>query len=223
MVSRDLGHFREDYTVAELRRADLDPDPLVQFRRWWDEWTATDRYDAAAAVLATSAADGRPSARYVLCRAFGPDGFHVYTNLASRKGEHLASNPYGALVFGWLEMNRQVRIEGAMEVLDPDVVDAYWASRPRGSRIGAWASDQSRPLKDRDELDRRAAAMAERFGGDASELDEHHPVPRPVDWGGYRLDPDRIEFWQGRPDRLHDRFEYRRAPGEHWRLQRLAP
>lgn len=222
-MSRDLGHFREDYTVSELRRAQLDPDPLLQFRRWWDEWTATDRYDAAAGVLATASAEGRPSARYVLCRGFGPDGFHVYTNLESRKGRELRANPYASLVFGWLEVNRQVRIEGAVEELEPDVVEAYWASRPRGSRIGAWASDQSRPLQDRDELDRRAAAMSERFGGDDPALDAEHPVPRPADWGGFRLVPDRYEFWQGRLDRLHDRFAYERGTDGSWSIGRLAP
>ena len=221
-MSRDLGHFREDYTVDDLRRSDLDNDPLAQFQTWWDHWSAVDRYDAAACVLATASPDGRPSARYVLCRAFGPDGFHVYTNLESRKGRELKANPYGSIVFGWLDVNRQVRIEGAVEELEPDVVDAYWRSRPRGSRIGAWASDQSRVLVDRDELARRAAAMAERFGADPA-LDAEHPVPRPADWGGFRLIPDRYEFWQGRPDRLHDRFVYERGADGSWSIERLAP
>jgi pyridoxamine 5'-phosphate oxidase len=221
-VSRDLGHFREDYTVDELRRSDLADDPLVQFRSWWDHWTATDRYDAAVCVLATATPDGRPSARYVLCRSFGPDGFRIYTNLESRKGRELRANPHAALVFGWLEVNRQVRIEGPVEELGPEVVDAYWRTRPRGSRIGAWASDQSRVLADREELDRRAAAMAERFGDDPS-LDPDHPVPRPVDWGGYRVVPERYEFWQGRPNRLHDRFLYERRADGSWSIDRLAP
>lgn len=208
--------------MSSLRRADLAPDPLVQFRRWWDHWTAVDRYDAAACVLATATTDGRPSARYVLCRSFGADGFHVYTNLESRKGRELRSNPVAALVFGWLEVNRQVRIEGVVDELEPEVVDAYWRSRPRGSRIGAWASDQSRRLSDRDELDRRAAAMAEEFGADPA-LDDELPVPRPVDWGGYRVVPERYEFWQGRPDRLHDRFAYELGDDGSWSIDRLAP
>ncbi|NLD77815.1 MAG: pyridoxamine 5'-phosphate oxidase [Acidimicrobiales bacterium] len=217
-----MGHFREDYTVSSLRRVDLAEDPVLQFQRWWDDWTAVDRYDAAACVLATATPDGRPSARYVLCRSFGERGFDIYTNLASRKGRELSANPHGAIVFGWLEANRQVRIEGVVDELEPDVVDDYWRSRPRGSRIGAWASDQSRILSDRDELDRRAAAMAEEFGADPA-LDADHPVPRPNDWGGYRLVPESYEFWQGRPDRLHDRFLYVRGADGSWSIDRLAP
>lgn len=208
--------------MSSLRRVDLAEDPVLQFQRWWDDWTAVDRYDAAACVLATATPDGRPSARYVLCRSFGERGFDIYTNLASRKGRELSANPHGAIVFGWLEANRQVRIEGVVDELEPDVVDDYWRSRPRGSRIGAWASDQSRILSDRDELDRRAAAMAEEFGADPA-LDADHPVPRPNDWGGYRLVPESYEFWQGRPDRLHDRFLYVRGADGSWSIDRLAP
>ena len=221
----DLGHFREDYTVAALRRVDLSADPLEQFGRWWDEWAAAPRYDAAACVLATASASGRPTARYLLCRRFGPEGFELFTNLDSRKAHDLAENPYGSLLFGWLDLNRQVRIEGRMELLDTTANDDYWASRPLGSRIGALASDQSRPITGRDELDRKVDELRARFGLDES----GEPVggddvtgPRPRHWGGYRLVPDRIEFWQGRLDRLHDRFEYRRTESG-WNLTRLAP
>lgn len=222
-TSHDLGHFRETYTVAELRRTDLAANPLVQFHRWWDDWTATPRYDAAACVLATASADGRPSARYLLCRAFGPAGFDLFTNLESRKALELEQNPWAALVFGWLDLNRQVRVEGRVEPLDGAANDAYWASRPLGSRIGALASDQSRPLATRDELDRRVAELRARFGVDGRSSDGPTPViPRPAHWGGFRLVPDRVEFWQGRPDRLHDRFDYVRT--DHgWTLTRLAP
>lgn len=222
-ASHDLGHFRESYTVAELHRADLADDPLVQFRRWWEDWIATPRYDAAACVLATASAEGRPSARYLLCRAFGPAGFDVFTNLESRKASDLRDNPWASLVFGWLEVNRQVRVEGRVEPLDAAANDAYWASRPLGSRIGALASDQSRPLAGRADLDRRVAELRDRFGltGDAA-ADAASEIPRPARWGGFRLVPDRVEFWQGRPDRLHDRFAYdRQADG--WIITRLAP
>jgi pyridoxamine 5'-phosphate oxidase len=219
----ELGHFRESYTVAELRRRDLADDPLGQFRRWWEDWTATPRYDAAACVLATASADGRPSARYLLCRAFGPAGFDLFTNLESRKARDLGENPWASLVFGWLELNRQVRIEGRIEPLDAATNDAYWASRPVGSRIGALASDQSRPLTGRADLDRRVADLRARYGVTGDEPPPAEPdIPRPARWGGFRLVPDRVEFWQGRPDRLHDRFVYEGGP-DGWTLTRLAP
>lgn len=212
----DLGHFREDYRARSLDLDDLAPDPVSQFGRWWDEWEAEDRYDLAACVLATADADGRPSARYLLCRGFGPDGFVVYTNQHSRKGRELAANPHAALLFGWLEQNRQVRIEGPVEVVDADEADAYWRTRPRASRVGAWASAQSDPLASRAELDERVAAAVARFGDDDD-------VPRPDFWGGYRIGVARAEFWQGRPDRLHDRFEYVRTVEGGWDLSRLSP
>ena len=218
-MAPDLGHFREDYSYSELRRDDLAPDPFQQFQRWWDEWTATDRFDAAACVLATASADGVPSARYVLCRDFGPDGFVVYTNLEGRKGRELTANPRGALVFGWLSQNRQVRVEGPVETVSAEVSDRYWQSRPRGSQLAAWASDQSEVLADRAELERHVDDVTERFGG----VDGGDFVPRPEFWGGFRLIPERVEFWQGRADRLHDRFEFRRTHGDGWEAVRLSP
>lgn len=217
-MGRDLSHLRESYERAGLRRADLAADPVAQFEAWWDDWLATDPYDPAACVLATADADGRPSARVLLCRGFDHDGFVVYTNQQSRKGRELAANPWASLVFAWLELSRQVRIEGPVTPLDDATVDAYWTSRPRGSRIGAWASNQSEEVADRAELDRRRLEAEARFGV----TDDGQPVERPPYWGGYRIGIDRIEFWQGQPNRLHDRFEYRRG-GDGWAIRRLSP
>ncbi|MEO6989121.1 MAG: pyridoxamine 5'-phosphate oxidase [Aquihabitans sp.] len=220
-MSPDIGGFREQYNISSLRRADLAGDPATQFQSWWDAWMATTHYDPAACVLATADAQGRPSARYVLCRHVDADGFVIYTNLESHKASDMAANPYAALVFGWLDMNRQVRVEGRVAEVDDAVADAYWVTRPRGSQIGAWASDQSKVLVDRAELERNRDEAIERFGADESD----DPIPRPAHWSGLSIALDRVEFWQGRPDRLHDRFEYRRPPdgSDSWEINRLAP
>lgn len=217
---RDLTSLRESYQRAGLRRADLDPDPILQFERWWDEWAATEPYDPAACVLATADEAGRPSARFVLCRTVDERGFVVYTNQRSRKGRELAANPWASLTFGWLELARQVRVEGSVTMVSDDEADAYWTSRPRGSQLGAWASDQSEVVADRAELDARTAEAEQRFGVDGPD-----PVPRPEWWGGYRVAVERMELWQGQPNRLHDRFEYRRDPDAPtgWSIDRLAP
>ena len=154
----------------------------------------------------------------MLCRGFDAEGFVVYTNQASRKARDLAANPQASLVFGWLELARQVRIEGPVTVVDDAIADAYWASRPRGSQIGAWASAQSEPVADRDVLDAQEAAAEARFGSDPDD----EPIPRPPHWGGYRIGIARIEFWQGQPDRLHDRFQYT-PTGTGWDITRLSP
>jgi pyridoxamine 5'-phosphate oxidase len=215
---RDLSQLRESYQRAGLRRADLEPDPIAQFTRWWDEWAATDPYDPAACVLATVDADGQPHARWLLCRSFDARGFTFYTNQQSPKAADLEATPRASLVFGWLELARQVRIEGTVSMVDAAEADEYWAQRPRGHQLGGWASPQSSPVADRGELERLEAEAAARFGG----ADGDRPVPRPPHWGGYRLSPERIELWQGQPNRLHDRFEYRRVDGT-WVLGRLAP
>lgn len=197
-----------------LRRDDLDPDPIAQFRAWFADADAADVALANAIALATVDADGAPSVRHVLLRGVTDDGFVFYTNRSSRKGRELAANPRAAFTLLWRELDRQVSVRGAVrELVDVDS-DAYFASRPREAQIGAWASRQSEPIEDRAALERRLDEAAARFDG----VD----VPRPPFWGGYLLVPDTIEFWQGRRFRLHDRFRYaREAPG--WRLERLAP
>jgi pyridoxamine 5'-phosphate oxidase len=167
-----------------------------------------------AAVLATAGADGRPTARHVLVKAVGRTGFVFFTNYTSRKAVDLDANPVAALVFTWAPLARQVIVEGPVVRLEAAASDDYFAARPRGSQLGAWASDQSSPLPDRATLDERFAVMEARFAG--------RDVPRPPHWGGYRLDPDRIELWQGRSSRLHDRLSYRRED-DGWRIERLAP
>ena len=217
-MGRDLTELRESYQHEGLHRSALAPNPVTQFERWWDEWLATEPYDASACILATADSEGQPSARFVLCRSFDDDGFVLYTNQESRKAHELEYNPRAALVFGWIEVSRQVRIEGPVTLVDDATADAYWASRPRGSQIGAWASAQSEAVDDRDQLDRQQAEVEQRFGADPA----GPPIPRPPDWGGYRVGIERMEFWQGRPNRMHDRFEYRRTRAG-WTITRLSP
>lgn len=205
-----------------MHRSDLADDPVRQFDRWFGDWIEQPHPDPAACVLATADAAGRPSARWVLCRAYDQRGFVIYTNFESRKATDIEANPWAALVFGWHDQERQVRVEGPVTVVDDAEADAYWDGRPRASRLGAWASDQSEVIVDRGELEQRVHDVEDRFG--VSEADG--PVPRPSFWGGYRIAPERVEFWQGRPDRLHDRFRYRRNdedPAGGWVIDRLAP
>jgi pyridoxamine 5'-phosphate oxidase len=189
-------------------------DPFELFDRWFAEARASETNDPEAMSLATADAAGRPSVRIVLLKGHGPDGFVFYTNQRSRKGEELAANPNAALLFHWKSLRRQVRIEGKVRPVSASEADSYFASRSRDSQLGAWASDQSQPLASRAEFEARYEAMRQRFeGGD---------VPRPPHWGGYRVTPDRIEFWTDRPHRLHERRLFTRA-GEGWTEGLLYP
>jgi pyridoxamine 5'-phosphate oxidase len=197
-----------------LTEADAGPDPIRFFGRWFDEAAESGAPLPEAMTLATATPAGRPSARMVLLKGFGPQGFVFFTNFESRKAEDLAGNPHAALTFHWPALERQVRIEGVVARTADSEADDYFSTRPRGSRIGAWASPQSRVIDSRDELQSEVARRTKEFG--------REEIPRPPFWGGFRVAPDRIEFWQGRRDRLHDRLVYVRTSGG-WDVRRLAP
>lgn len=214
MTRRTLEDLRKDYRRGALDESHCAADPFAQFGRWFDEALKAELPEPNAMTLATADADGTPSARVVLLKGFDLRGFVFYTNYESRKGRALAANPKAALLFFWPELERQVRLEGAVTQLDPAESDAYFASRPLPSRLGAWASPQSQPISGKAWLVARAAEMGARYG---------LSPPRPPHWGGYLLAPKSVEFWQGRPSRLHDRLHYARQPDGTWALERLAP
>ena len=209
-----IADLRKDYRRASLTEADVDPDPIRQFSSWFRQALDAGIPEANAMSVATVGADGRPSVRILLIKDVDAEGFTWFSNYASRKGRDLALNPHAALLFHWVELERQVRIEGRVDRLPEGQSDAYFQSRPLQSRLGALASDQSEPIASREALERRFA--------DAEAVHGDQPV-RPAHWGGYRLIPDRIEFWQGRPSRLHDRILYTREAGGVWRRERLQP
>jgi pyridoxamine 5'-phosphate oxidase len=211
----DLAALRRSYERGVLVEEDVDPDPFVQFRRWFDDAAGAGLLEPNAMVLATADRDGVPSARTVLLKGLDARGFVLFTNHLSRKGTDLRENPRASLVFPWLEIDRQVVVCGDVEPVDRSETEEYFRSRPHGSRLGAWASEQSAVVPDR-------AALEERF----AELERQYPegtdVPVPGHWGGFRVVPRTVELWQGRPSRLHDRLRYRRA-GDAWVVERLAP
>jgi pyridoxamine 5'-phosphate oxidase len=201
--------------VHRLRETEVAANPFDQFRTWLDQALAAQLPQPLGMALATATADGKPSNRMVLLRGCDERGFVFFTNYESRKAQELDSNPQAALVFYWAELDRQVRIEGSVERISAAESDVYFQSRPRGSRLGAWASPQSQIIPNREVLDRRMEELVAEYG----EAD----IPRPPHWGGYRVIPLIIEFWQGQPNRLHDRLRYRRVGEKSWCLERLAP
>lgn len=215
MDPQSLQHIRQEYKYSRLDEADLSASPLEQFSRWFEQALHCDAAEPSAMTLATASPGGQPSARIVLLKDFGPQGFCFYTNYESRKGRELEENPRAALLFFWKELERQVRLEGTVHRADTASSDAYFDSRPIGSRLGAWASPQSREIPDRASLEREVARVEKRF-----QSEEPH---RPPFWGGYLLQPARFEFWQGRESRLHDRFQYTLESDGSWSRVRLAP
>jgi len=216
MTDAQLADLRKNYAQRTLNETDVLPDALQQFQRWLDEALAARLDEPTAMVLATADASGQPSARVVLLKGLlDQQGFVFYTNYESRKGQELAQSPLAALTFFWPGLERQVRVEGRVEKAPEELSTAYFQSRPVGSQVGAWASPQSQVVSSRAELEQREKDVTARFSGE-------QPLPRPPHWGGYVLRPQRIEFWQGRPSRLHDRILYEKA-GAAWKISRLAP
>lgn len=214
-VSGRVSDLRREYSDRGLDESELAPDPMTMFGAWFEEARGSGIYEPNAMVVATVSADGQPSSRMVLLKGFSEEGFVFFTNQASRKGVELAAEPRCALLFPWHPLERQVRVDGTATELPAADVTAYFASRPRGSRLGAHASHQSR-VTTRAELDEAYRAAEAAYPDD---------VPVPEEWGGYRVRPEVVEFWQGRPGRMHDRLVYRREPGteDRWRTERLAP
>ncbi len=209
-----IRQLRQEYHTDPLRQEDMDLDPLVEFQRWFAAAIEREPFEANAMTLATCDSQGKPSARVVLLKELDARGFVFFSNYLSRKGQEMAANPQASLVFYWPQQHRQVRVEGVVERLPEADSDSYFESRPRGSRLGAWASQQSQPLASREALEEALQAVSQRFPDEA--------IPRPPHWGGYRVVPSLVEFWQGRHDRTHDRLEYR-LQSDGWRRQRLMP
>jgi pyridoxamine 5'-phosphate oxidase len=209
-----IADIRKDYQLKSLTEAEVAKDPFAQFSVWWDEAVGSAIDEVNAMALSTVSAEGRPSSRIVLLKGFDEQGFVFFTNYKSDKGKQIEQQQFVSLLFFWKELERQVRIEGIANKVDPEESDAYFNSRPVGSRLGAWASPQSQKITDRSILEQALESVKTEYG----EL----TIPRPPHWGGYRVTPSRIEFWQGRSSRLHDRILYEQVDGN-WQISRLAP
>jgi len=215
-IRLSLNDLRVTYARESLSETDVNPDPIVQFKRWFDQAVDAQLIEPNAMTLATVSPDGRPSARIVLLKEVAGRDFVFYTNYESRKGQELAANPHAALVFYWAELERQVRIEGLVEKVSRAQSEAYFDTRPRGSRLGACASRQSQVVSGKGELERKLAELEAYYLG-------VERVPAPEFWGGFRVKPIQLEFWQGRPNRLHDRLQYSLREDGSWRIDRLSP
>ena len=210
-----IADLRKNYTLAGLRRVELESDPIAQFQNWLQQALDAQLVEPTAMTLATADRNGRPSARIVLLKGLDARGFIFFTNYESRKAQELTENPQAALTFYWADLERQVCIAGQVTRIGRDESEAYFMSRPRGSRLAAWASKQSEIVRDRAELEQKWDQLEKKY--------PNKDVPMPPYWGGYVLSPDRIEFWQGRANRLHDRFRYTRNPDKSWQIERLSP
>ncbi len=214
-MSLDLEELREDYQLGELKESEIAADPFKQFAEWFEVAQHSQLPEPNAMILATTTKEGKPSARVMLLKEVNSRGFVFYSNYESRKGKELQQNPHAAIVFNWLELQRQVRIEGHVERLDEQESTEYFQSRPKGSQIGAWTSPQSQVIPDRRVLDARVEELTEKYR-------DTEVLPKPESWGGFIVIPEAVEFWQGRSSRLHDRIRYR-ISGEGWKIDRLAP
>lgn len=213
-MSIELAELRKEYTLKTLSEDTVDPNPVGQFTKWFEEALASSVNEPNAMHLATVDQQNRPNGRIVLLKSCDERGFTFFTNYTSQKGTELIATPFAAITFFWPELERQVRIQGSIEMASAEESDAYFSTRPRGSQLGAWASVQSQVIPDREFLEKREEELEARFAG--------ADVPRPPHWGGFRLNPEKIEFWQGRASRLHDRIRYVRSDDD-WKIERLSP
>lgn len=214
-MDKTISDLRKDYTLQDLSESEIDPNPFIQFKIWFDQALAAQLPEPNAMTIATATPDGSPSARMVLLKDFDERGFVFFTNYNSRKGQELAANPRASLVFWWAELERQVRILGTVEKISSAESDGYFEMRPANSRLGAWASNQSEVIASREFLEQRLQEWKSQYA--------NQEVPRPPHWGGLRVIPTEIEFWQGRSSRLHDRLLYTRLDDGGWKIERLSP